>query len=137
MGAEPNSAAVPQPVMGLFDRAFWESIQSRQMALQRCEACGAFWYPPGPLCPNCLSERYAWTPLSGAGAIVSWAVFHRQYLPAYPPPHNCIAVRLDEGPIMISNLEGKAPEGSWIGRRVQVTYVETANSLVLPRFLLD
>jgi uncharacterized OB-fold protein len=63
-------------------------------------------------------------------------VFHRQYLQAYPAPYNVIAVRLDEGPVMISNLQGDAPDGSWIGRRVRLVYAEMPDAAVLPRFTL-
>jgi uncharacterized OB-fold protein len=57
-------------------------------------------------------------------------------LPAYPPPYNVIAVRLAEGPIMISNLEGDAPEGSWIGHIVRLIYVPMPDAFILPRFVL-
>jgi uncharacterized OB-fold protein len=107
------------------------------MKLQRCKACGAFRYPPGPVCPECLAEELEWTALSGQGTIASWAIFHRTYLPAYPAPYNVIAVRLAEGPIMISNLDGPVPHGSWIGAAVQLTYATMKDGFVLPRFLLS
>ena len=92
--------------------------------------------PPGPACAECLSTQYAWDAISGRGEILSWAIFHRGYLPGYPPPYNVIAVRLDEGPIMISNLEGPIPAGSWIGRRVELCYASMPDGIVLPRFRL-
>lgn len=132
----PDPAPYPKPVMGLFDRPFWRSVHNRRTALQKCDDCAAFRYPPGPCCPDCLSPNATWTPLSGGGTILSWAVFHRKYLPAYPPPHAVIAVRLDEGPVMMSNLEGEEPSGSWIGRRVRLVHHETPSGFVLPRFTL-
>jgi uncharacterized protein len=129
--------ATPRPIMGLYDRPMWESIAARRMALQRCRACGAWQYPPGPGCSACGSEELDWTPLSGRATILSWEIFHRQYLPAYPPPYNVIAVRLAEGPAMISNLEGAVPEGSWIGHSVRLVYVDMPDGAVLPRFALD
>ena len=128
--------ATPQPVMGLYDRTMWDSIRERRMCLQRCRACGSFQYPPGPGCIACGSEEQDWTPLSGDGTILSWEIFRRQYLPAYPAPYNVIAVRLAEGPVMISNLEGAQPEGSWIGRAVRLVYVDMPDGFVLPRFSL-
>lgn len=68
---------------------------------------------------------------------MSWAVFHRAYLPAYPPPYNVIVVKLDEGPLMVSNLEGTEPVGSWIGQSVKLVYVTMPDGLILPRFVLD
>jgi uncharacterized OB-fold protein len=127
----------PEPIMGFYDRPLWKYIRDREMRLQSCSDCRTFRYPPGPGCPNCLSSECEWKPLSGEGTIVSWAVFHRQYLPAYPAPYNVIAVRLAEGPLLISNLECDAPlQGSWIGLRVHLTYVTMPDGAILPRFRL-
>ena len=65
---------------------------------------------------------YDWTEIRGGGEILSWVVFHRQYFDDHPQPYNAIAVRLDEGPIVVSNLVGAEPVGNWIGARVNVTY---------------
>lgn len=129
--------ATPPAVRGLYDRPMWDSIAARQMRLQCCGACHAWQYPPGPGCSVCGAEAMTWTPISGRATILSWVVFHRQYLPAYPAPYNAIAVRLAEGPVMISNLEGEKPEGSWIGRPVTLTYTDMPDGAVLPRFVLD
>jgi len=124
----------PAPVMGLYDRPMWDSIRERKMRLQRGKVSGTWLYPPGPGTPG--GEELEWTPISGNGTILSWVIFHRQYLPAYPAPYNVIAVRLDEGPTIISNLEGKTPEGNWIGRRVKLVYADMPDGAVLPRFTL-
>jgi len=134
MAESPAIPATPRPVLGLRDGAFWDSVRAGAMALQRCDACGAFRYPPGPACPTCLSSSAQWVPVSGAGTVLSWVVFHRQYLPAYPQPYNVIAVRLQEGPVMISNLVGDPPPGSWIGTAVRLVYATMPDAFVLPRF---
>lgn len=134
---DTDTAQTPSPVLGLYDRPMWDSIRKRALHLQCCQKCGSWQYPPGPGCTACLSEDVAWTPVGGGGTILSWVVFHRQYLAAYPAPYNVIAVRLDEGPVMISNLEGNMPPGSWIGKRVALTYAEMPDGAVLPRFTLS
>lgn len=126
----------PSPVMGLYDAPMWNSIRTEQMALQACRACNRFRYPPGPACPHCLSPEAEWRPISGRGIILSWVVFHRQYFAAYPPPHNCIAVRLEEGVVIVSTLEGEAPQGSWIGNAVRLSYRRDDAGSVLPVFRL-
>lgn len=107
------------------------------MRLQRCRHCGAYQYPPAPACMECLSEYLDWTPITGRGTIVSWVIYHRQYLEQYPAPYNVIAVKLEEGPLFTSNLAGPEPEGSWIGAAVKLTYVDFPDGSVLPRFELD
>lgn len=136
MDTQAAPPATPSPVMGLYDRPMWDSIRARRMCLQRCRPCGSWQYPPGPGCIACGSEDQEWTPLSGDATILSWEIFHRQYLPAYSAPYNVIAVRLAEGPAMISNLEGPQPEASWIGRAVRLVYVDMPDGMVLPRFSL-
>jgi len=122
--------------MGVYDRPFWDSIQARRCALQRCGQCGTFRYPPGPVCGSCLSLDSEWTPISGCGEIVSWVRFHKQYLPAFPIPYEVIAVRLAENPVMISTLAAPPSDGRWIGRAVTLTYHRRDDGLVLPCFTL-
>jgi len=136
MATETTAPGTPPPVVGLYDEPMWQTIRARAMELQRCAACGRTQYPPAPACTHCGSDRLEWTKLSGAGTIVSWVVFHKTYLPAYPAPYNVIAVRLREGPIMVSNLEAPVPEGSWIGKTVALDYATMPDGLVLPRFRL-
>jgi uncharacterized OB-fold protein len=125
-----------QPFISLLDEPMWESIDAHQWSLQACTDCGTFRYPPAPICANCLSMASKWTALSGRGSIISWVVFHRQYFDDYPPPYNVVAVQLEEGPLVISNLEGEEPNGSWIDRQVQVIYGTHSSGRVIPRMKL-
>lgn len=111
-----------QPVVTLYDAPMWESLSRERMQLQSCGHCGTLRYPPGPICTACTSLDYRWTDLSGGGEILSWVRFHRAYFNDHPPPYNAVAIRLDEGPIVVSNLIGPEPEGEWIGRRVRLAY---------------
>jgi uncharacterized OB-fold protein len=131
-----NQHSFPRPLMGFYDPPMWESIRAKAMRLQRCRACGSFQYPPAPACVDCLCEDLDWTALSGRGTILSWVIYHRQYLDSYPAPYNVVTVRLEEGPLFTSNLVGPEPEGSWIGAPVRLLYVEFPDGGVLPRFEL-
>jgi uncharacterized OB-fold protein len=130
-------SATPPRVLGLYDEPFWKYLkQNGEMRLQCCRQCGTWRYPPGPVCHACLSPDYDWTAVSGHGEILSWVIFHKQYLPAYPAPYNVVAIRLAEGPTLISNLTETPPAGSLIGRRVALTLVEMDDGVTLPRFRL-
>jgi uncharacterized OB-fold protein len=132
-----QTAATPARVLGLYDRAMWDLLdQKGQLHLQRCTGCGIWRYPPGPACPDCLSPDAQWLSVSGRGEILSWVIFHKEYLPEYPVPYNVIAVRLDEGPIMVSNLLGE-PDNELIGTRVRLQVVRMADGVSLPRFAPD
>jgi uncharacterized OB-fold protein len=113
-------------VMALDDKPMWASIEAHRLELQKCTQCGEFRYPPAPVCPHDLNDQVVWTAVSGKGTIISWVIFHRQYFEDHVPPYNSTAVRLDEGPIIVTQLQGEEPEGSWIGERVELTYGEHA-----------
>ena len=59
------AAARPVRAMDPYAEQFWAFTQSRELRLQRCSACGKFRWPPGPTCDRCLSDDFAWSPLSG------------------------------------------------------------------------
>jgi uncharacterized OB-fold protein len=120
-----NSVAV----MSIYDKPMWESIGRRKLELMACRQCGKFRYPPSPICDSCLSMEQDWRPVSGRGEILSWVVFHKKYFDDHVPPYNSVAVRLAEGPIIVTNLVGPEPEGNWIGKRVELDYQECAGRL--------
>lgn len=132
-----KQSTFPAPIGGLYHDEMWAHIGSENFSLQCCENCGQFRYPPGPACPICLSFEYTWNPVSGKGKIISWVIFHKGYLDSYPAPYNVIAVRLVEGPTMISNLIGPKPSGSWIGHPIELVYEMVQDGGVLPRFRLS
>lgn len=111
-----------QRVQTMYDMPMWESMERKRLELPKCDDCGTFRYPPSPICADCLSMNYKWTPVSGRGSILSWVVFHRKYFDDHPPPYNSVAVQLDEGPIVTSQLVGEPPQGNWIGTAVELCY---------------
>jgi len=109
-----------RPILGFYDRPMWAAMEDHAFNVQQCTACKSCRYPPGPACPECLSLDYVWKQADGGGEIISWVIFHKQYFDDHPAPYNAVAVRLDEGPIIVTNLIGPEPEGSWIGHRVAI-----------------
>jgi uncharacterized protein len=101
-----NAIPRPAPGPGLHDTPYWRYAAAGELRLQRCEGCGHFRYPPGPVCPECLARESSWEQLSGTGTLLAWTVFHRQYFSWLPTPYLVGAVRTPEGPILIGNLVG-------------------------------
>lgn len=132
----PKSRPESRAVMTMYDEPMWDSIGERRWALQCCSRCSTFRYPPAPNCPECLSLDFEWKALCGDGTILSWVIFHREYLPEYKPPYNVVAVQLAEGPIVVSNLIGNEPQGSWIDQKVKITYAADQAGHLLPKMQL-
>jgi uncharacterized OB-fold protein len=117
-----------------YDAPMWESVAGGQLKLQCCTSCGTVRYPPGPACPECLCLDSEWVPVGGKGKILSWTVFHRKYLDAYPPPYLVVAVMLDEGPIMVANMPVEAAPNLALDAPVELFYREHPDGYALPQF---
>lgn len=117
---------ISQPILGFYDRPMWDAMSSGKLVVQSCTECETFRYPPGPSCPHCLSAEFEWVEISGHGEIVSNIRFDKTYFEDHPAPYNVVAVRIDEGPILITNLVGPGSDtkGSLIGEKVSLSIVE-------------
>lgn len=131
-----NPTPKPLPKVDDLTRPFWEAARRHELLLQRCKQCGEYRYPPGFTCPECLSDDLEWVKASGRGTIYTWTVFHKVYHPAFAAeaPYPVIAVELDEGPRMITNIAGLKPEDLEIGMPVEVVFEEMSEEITLPRF---
>jgi uncharacterized OB-fold protein len=50
----------------------WRAAAGDQLAVQRCQDCGAPRYPPGDGCYRCSSCRWEWSTLPGTGVFYSY-----------------------------------------------------------------
>jgi uncharacterized OB-fold protein len=130
--------AKPLPSISGFNRPFWQAAHRHEFRLQRCRACGKFWAPNGPVCPNCFSEEYDWESVSGKGKIASWVVFHKLYHEGFAAdmPYNVAFVELAEGPRVISNIVGVKNEDLRTGLPVEVVFEDVNDEITLPKFRL-
>lgn len=128
-------SAKPLPQITSLDRPYWDHAREHRLHLQSCSACGSFRFPASPVCADCGSDAYAWSPVSGRGRIVSWVVFHRSYFPSFDGeiPYNVAGVRLDEGVIVMSNI--LAPNDTLAhGMPVEVVFEDVTPDISIPKF---
>ncbi|WP_326822156.1 Zn-ribbon domain-containing OB-fold protein [Streptosporangium sp. NBC_01756] len=111
---------------------WWDGTRQARLLLQRCTACGGLQHYPRALCTACGSMDLGFTESSGRGVVDSFTVVHRSADPAVAVPYVVARVRLDEGPILLTNLVG---DGEWAcGRRVRVAWRPLADGRRLPVF---
>jgi len=125
---------------------FWAGAARGELLVQACGHCGAWRFPPRPMCPACRSLEIRWEPASGRATVWSFVVPHPPLLPAYAAiaPYNVIVVALDEDPSirMIGNLlaapdgalNGLDPASIRIGEPVRVVF-QTVDDVTLPRWV--
>jgi uncharacterized OB-fold protein len=100
-----------QPVVNLF----YNYLKGGKIMGFRCLQCGIMIFPPQGLCPNCGSNDFSWTPMSGRGKLMFASI----------GPHRMMGiqflqgtVRLEEGPwvsgmLLDESFDLSQPEKIW------------------------
>ncbi len=126
----------PLPTITEDHAEFWVATKAHELKLQKCDRCSRFWYYPGPVCHYCSSREFTWTAVSGRGTIYSYSVLERAKGNPFEDdvPITIILVRLEEGPVMMSNLVDYEPGQLAIDAPVVVDYEDVDERVTLPVF---
>lgn len=126
----------PLPQIDTWNRPFWEACADRRLIAQRCDASGTVWFPPAPVSPVTRTAAWSWVELSGRGTVWSFVVMHQNYFKGFADeiPYNVAQVRLDEGPMLITNIVDAGPGGIEIGMPVRVVFEPCTDAITLPKF---
>jgi uncharacterized OB-fold protein len=126
----------PRPIPSEDTGPYWAAARKHELALQCCQSCGSFRFPPSPICPECTAEGGEWTALSGRGRIFSFVVFHRAYHKSFEGdlPYAVALVELEEGPRLISNIVNIAHDQLRCDMPVKVVFEDIAPDCTLPKF---
>ena len=109
---------------------FWEAAAQGRLLLKRCVDTGRTFFYPRERSPFTAGPT-EWVESRGEGEIYACSVSHRA-----DPPY-CIAyVRLDEGPLVLSNVLDDDLSRVGIGRRVRVVFRPDAGWRLTPFFEL-
>lgn len=113
------------PAVNLESKPFFDAAAEGRFMIKRCQACGeAHWYPR-TMCPTCHSDRTVWEESKGEGVVYTYSIMRRA-----SAPYAIGYVTLDEGPAMLTNFVGMAPEDLKIGMRVKVRLQPTEGAPV-------
>ena len=137
LNAVMNTYDKPLPTIDALTRPYWEHAKAHRLSVQRCSQCGDRHFPPAPVCPRCLSEDQGWEVVSGRGTLVSWTRFHRAYWPSFRNdlPYYVCVVRLEEGPVVVSNFAGDAPPSLFSGMPLCAVWDDVTPEVSLVRFV--
>lgn len=114
---------------------WWEATRTHRLLVQRC-SCGHHQHPPRALCTRCGEmDRLGWVDATGAAVIDASTTVHRSPLPGLEAPYVVARVRLEEGPIMLTNVIDVDPAaGVPIGTVVELAWRDLADRRALPVF---
>ena len=113
---------------------FWTSGEDGVLRFLRCNTCGFFIHPPGPVCPRCLSRDLGPQAVSGRGHVETFTVNYQQWIPG-SDPYIIAWVSIDEQPDvrLTTNLVDVEPDDVRIGMPVRVVF-EHVEDVWLPLF---
>ncbi|MFC3173715.1 Zn-ribbon domain-containing OB-fold protein [Novosphingobium bradum] len=130
-------ASIPLPALDRpLTAPYWAAAREQRLMVQQCNACQTRQWPPKPVCSTCLREMTAddWVEVEPTGTVWSFIVYHRAFHPGFADrlPYNVAMVRLDAGPMVITNVVDC--EKPVIGQRVTARFCPEGDEAVLVRF---
>jgi uncharacterized OB-fold protein len=117
-------------------RSFWDGCLKHELRFQQCISCGHVRWPASIICPTCYSKEVAWTRSGGKGTIYTYSVYHQAFHPSFEKdiPYVTAIIALAEGPHILSNIVGCAPDEIYCGMPVEVTWQDIDKAFSLPKF---
>ena len=108
---------------------FWEAAARHELLVKTCKQCARVHWYPRMFCPFCSSEDTEWRAASGRGKIYAFSEVVRA-----EPPYVLAYVRLDEGPVLLTNLVDCDPESLKIDQAVKVLFRPAQEGRSFPVF---
>jgi uncharacterized OB-fold protein len=126
----------PLPIPNPDTKPFWDGCKKHQLCFQKCKACGHIRWPAAIICPECYAKETGWIKAGGRGKVYSFTVYHQAFHPAFENdiPYVTAIIALDEGPHLLSNLVGCAPEAVFCDMPVEVVWEDVNEEFSLPKF---
>lgn len=86
------------------------------------------------MCPTCQSESWDSVEAAGTGSVHSYVIPHHPKLPGFEDPYVVGLIDLDEGVRLVSNIVDIEAADVRNGLRVEVTFADFDDGLMLPQF---
>ena len=126
------TARVVRPMVNRDSRFFWDGTAAGELRIQRCNACGALRFPPGPACQSCEAYDRGWVVAAGTGTVFSYVVHRHPPVPGKELPIVIALIDLDEGVRMVGEVVDVPADEIAIGMRLRVDFDRVDDELTLP-----
>ena len=126
------TARVVRPMVNRDSRFFWDGTAAGELRIQRCNACGALRFPPGPACQSCEAYDRGWVVAAGTATVFSYVVHRHPPVPGKELPIVIALIDLDEGVRMVGEVVDVPADEIAIGMRLRVDFDRVDDELTLP-----
>lgn len=115
---------------------FWDACREERLLIRRCAACGEHHFYPRPFCPRCWSDDVSWVEATGRATLYTYSIVRSNDLPPWPErvPYVAAVVDLEEGPRMMTNVQGCDESDLCIGMPLMVAFRPLDDEFVVPVF---
>jgi uncharacterized OB-fold protein len=115
---------------------YWDAARDRRLLIKRCNSCTRAHFYPRPFCPYCWSSDVEWEEASGRATLYTYSIVRRNDLPPFNErvPYVAAIVDLEEGPRMMTNVEGCDEADLHIGLPLAVDYRVETDDVTVPVF---
>ena len=112
---------------------WWQATREHRLLVQVCGTCEHRQHPPRAVCSACGdTDHLSGAPVTGSATVDSWTLVHRALRPDVEVPYVVARVRLEEGPILLTQLHG---DDRWqIGEPVTLGWFDLPDGRALPIF---
>ena len=116
-------------------KTYWDGARAGKLLMQHCEACNHTQFPPRHMCAKCWGP-VTWRECSGKGVVESFSIVTRAPTADMrnKVPYAVVAVLIEEGPRMMTNIVGPDALNVQIDDMVTVTFEPDMHGRVLPQF---
>jgi uncharacterized OB-fold protein len=112
------------PTIDSASAPYWEAARQGRLLIAECGACGKVHHYPRPFCPYCWSEDVHPIQASGTGTLYTYSTVYVNDLAPFKErlPYVAAIVELDEGPRLMTTIEGADPGGLRVGMLVTAAF---------------
>jgi uncharacterized OB-fold protein len=115
---------------------FWEACREHRLVAQRCDDCGAFRFPPSPICDRCRSWNARWSPLPLPGRLYSWIVARHAVVPEFAAELPYVVAIVEFAPgVRVPGRLRCASEDVVPDMSLDVVFNDVADGISLPEFV--
>jgi uncharacterized OB-fold protein len=121
--------APDRPTPDSDSEAWWAEVQEGQLMVNACRSCSRNSLYVRPFCPHCWSEDVELQLASGRARLYTWSVVHQT-----GAPYAVAMVDLDEGPRLMTAIEGCDPAELRADMELQLAFRTDDDGFAVPIF---
>jgi uncharacterized OB-fold protein len=112
------------PTIDAASAPYWEAARQGRLLIAECAECGKVHHYPRPFCPFCWSEDVNPVQADGTGTLYTYSTVYVNDLPPFKErlPYVAAIVELDEGPRLMTTIEGTNAGDLRVGMPVTVVF---------------